>query len=204
MSFERTGQPDWDWWGNLFPDPQRLLRDVGVGDGTRVADVCCGDGYFTLAAAEQVGDEPVYATDIDPEMLGRLERLAAERGLTTVEPIEGDARNLPELLPENVDVVLLANVLHGVPEPAALADAVRDVLASDGRFVVINWHDLPREETTVPRGDDDAPEPRGPPTELRLSSEQAEAVVDEAGFDLKSLADVPPYEYHYVSVFEEG
>ena len=201
MSFENTGQPDWEWWANLWPEPKSLLREIGIEEGTRVADVCCGDGYFTLAAAELVGDEPVYAIDLDAGLLERLERRADERGVRAIETIRGDARHLPELLPHEVDLVLLANVLHGVPDPVSLAEAVREVLASGGRFVVVNWHDRPREETTVPRGDGD-PEPRGPPTELRLSPDETEETVGEAGFELESVADIPPYGYHYVAVFE--
>ena len=48
--------PDREWWQALWPDPGRVLEDVGVGDGMRVVDLCCGDGYFTVPMAQLVGD----------------------------------------------------------------------------------------------------------------------------------------------------
>jgi hypothetical protein len=56
--------------------------------------------------------------------------------------------------------------LHSVPDRPRLAGAVRDVLRPNGRFAIVNWHQRPREQTTV------LGEQRGPKTELRLSPVQ--------------------------------
>ena len=37
--FQNTGQPDWDWWGKLWPTPGATLRDLGIGAGQSVAEV---------------------------------------------------------------------------------------------------------------------------------------------------------------------
>lgn len=193
--FQNTRQPDWDWWGTLWPTPGATLRDLGVEPGATVAEVPCGNGYFALPAARITEPEPVYALDLDESLLDELERLADRQGIENVVPIHGDARELADLLPEPVDLVLIANTFHGIEDTGAFVRQAHESLRPGGRFVVVNWHDLPREETVV------AGEERGPPTELRLPPEETErAVTGAADFTLAEEIDLPPY--HYALVFE--
>lgn len=187
--FQNTAQPDRDWWAALWPDPEGTLRDLGI-DGGTLADIACGDGHFTLPAASIV--DHVYAVDIDPELLDRLESAAAEADVDNIETVEGDARELPSLLPERVETALIANTFHGVDERTAFADGVRRTLTGDGRFVVINWHDRPSEETTV------LGEPRGPPETLRMPPTETIDAVEPAGFEAVDTVELEPYHYGVV------
>ncbi|MBN6743241.1 hypothetical protein JKG47_22800, partial [Acidithiobacillus sp. MC6.1] len=45
--FPATVMPDPDWWHALWPDPEGVLRALGIGPGLGVVDLCCGDGHFT-------------------------------------------------------------------------------------------------------------------------------------------------------------
>ncbi len=193
--FQNTGQPDWDWWSRIWPTPGETLRELGLATGDRVAEIGCGNGYFALPAARIVDPARVYAVDLDESLLAELDDLAAEHGLDTVVPIHGDARDLAEHLPEPVDFALLANAFHGIDDRAEFVDGVASALAADGRFVVVNWRDRPREETTI------AGEPRGPPTDLRLSPDETERAVEDASdLTLVDAVDLPPF--HYGLVFE--
>lgn len=193
--FQNTGLPDWDWWGKLWPTPGETLRKLGIESGNTVAEVGCGNGYFALPAARVIEPEPVYAVELDEEFLDELTHLADQQRIENIEPICGDARSLAGLLPEAVDVVLMANAFHGVDDTAGLVQQVFDSLRPGGRFVVVNWCDQPRETTTI--GGD----PRGPPTDLRLTPEETETAILDAGeFALKRHVDLPPY--HYALVFE--
>ena len=105
---------------------------------------------LTLPAADLT--EYVYAVDLDAELLGRLEGRLEKRDVGDVgdvETIEGDARELPSLLPERVDTVLLANTFHGVDNRTGFAASVHGALETDGRFVVVNWQGRPPEKTTA-------------------------------------------------------
>jgi SAM-dependent methyltransferase len=190
--FQNTGLPDREWWESLWPNPAATLDAVGIGECDSLVDVGCGDGYFTVPAARMV-DGPTYAVDLDADCLARTGRAASEAGLE-VETLQGDASDLSALLPAPVSCALIANTFHGVPDKTAFSETVRESLVPGGRFVVINWHDTDRDETTV-EGD-----PRGPPTDLRLSPAETRTAVVRAGFDHVETVELPPY--HYGAVFE--
>ena len=193
--FQNTGQPDWDWWGRVWPTPGATLRRLGLAAGDHVVEIGSGNGYFALPAARVAGPATVYAVDVDAGLLGELDALATTQEVDNVTAVEGDARALPELLPEPVDFALFANAFHGVTDRAAFVESVAAVLADDGRFAVVNWRNRPREETTVDG------EPRGPPTDLRLSPAETRRAVEGSGaFRLAAEVDLPPY--HYGLVFE--
>lgn len=193
--FQNTRQPDWDWWGKLWPTPSETLRQLDVGTADTLVDIGSGNGYFTLPAARIVDPGRVYALDLDSSVLAEVEQIASQQEITNITPVHGDARSLADQLSEAVDVALLANTFHGVDDPSSFLDEVAAVLAADGRFVVVNWRDLPRETTTV------GGEPRGPPATLRLSpAETTQLVQDAVDVTLAAQRDIPPY--HYGLVFE--
>jgi predicted methyltransferase len=186
--FPATAMPDRDWWAALWPDPTGTLHWLGIRPGMTVVDLCCGDGYFTAPLAKIV-DGRVYALDIDQQMLDRARIEVAQQGAFVAEWICADARYVAMLILERVDYVLMANTFHGVPDQTGLAHAVAKVLKLGGEFAVVNWHPLPRDQTTV------LGKPRGPRTEMRMPPERVRAVVEPAGFQFVHVVELPPYHY---------
>ena len=190
--FEGTGMPDPGWWEALWPDPAKVLRDVGVTPGMDVVDLCSGDGWFTFPLSKIA--RSVIAIDIDATLLEAAKVRIAERGgAANCTFIEADAYNIGQAVPQPVDHVFLANAFHGVPVRPRLARAVGTALRPGGLFAVVSWHRRPREETTV------LGEPRGPRTELRMSPEQTAADAEAGGLGLIRVVEIPPY--HYGAVF---
>ncbi|MFB6091464.1 MAG: class I SAM-dependent methyltransferase [Haloquadratum sp.] len=195
--FQNTGQPDWDWWGRLWPTPGETLRRLGIRSGDALAEVPSGNGYFALPAARIADPATVYALDLDEGRLDELARLAAQQEIDNVETIRGDVRELSALLPEPVDVVLVANTFHGVDDTTGFVSEIHASLREGGRFIVVNWHDRPRDVTLI------GGEPKGPPTDLRMSPEETErAVLAAADFEVADRIELPPY--HYALVFERA
>ncbi len=196
--FPATAMPDADWWSALWPDPEQVLRRLGVDFGATVLDLCCGSGHFTTALAHIVGnDSRVVALDLDAELLREAAARAHKAGVppTAIQWIKCDACVLGDALSEPPEYVLLANTFHGVPDKAKMAREVFSVLPHGGQMAIINWQPRSREETTV------LGTPRGPKTELRMSPE---AVIDQvlpAGFAFHGLVELPPY--HYGIVFDK-
>jgi SAM-dependent methyltransferase len=184
--YPATSMPDPDWWQALWPAPADVLAAVGIAGGTeRVVDLCCGDGLFTLPLAERA--KHLVAIDLDPEMIERARARLA--GAANCDFRVGDAYDIAALAGAPADVVLIANTFHGVPDKDRLARAVARALRPGGRFIVVNWHRRPREETMV------LGQPRGPRTEMRMEPDEVAAIVEPAGFELSRVVELPPYHY---------
>jgi SAM-dependent methyltransferase len=192
--FEGAEMPTAGWWEALWPNPAGVLASVGVKPNMDVMDLCSGDGWFTLQIAKLA--RHVVAIDIDASLLEVARHRLRESGVTNCNFVAGNAYELTRLWRRPVDFVFLANAFHGVPDRERLARSVHDALALSGLFAVVNWHQRPREKTTI------LGEPRGPKTELRMSPEQTIQVVEGGGFKLARVIEVPPY--HYGAVFEHS
>lgn len=189
--FPATMMPDQDWWHALWPDPDCFVKTLGISQGMMVIDLGCGNGYFTSAIARRVGSGRVIGLDLDPVMLEQAQ--VACEGMDNCDWLLGDAMELSHLLGASADYVLIANTFHGAPDKTVLASEVAATLKPGGRFAIVNWYPLPREETTV------LGQARGPKTEMRMSPEQTRTVVEPAGFTLETLVELPPY--HYGAIF---
>jgi SAM-dependent methyltransferase len=189
--FEGTEMPAAGWWEALWPDPADVITRIGVKPGIDVIDLCSGDGWFTLQIAKIA--RQVAAIDIDPDLLDIARKRLAEAGVSNCNFVLGDAYNIAELWPEPVDLVFMANAFHGVPDRRRLARSVHASLKSGGRFVVVNWHPWPREQTVV------LGEPRGPKTELRIGPEAVREEVAPSGLKPLDVLEIPPY--HYAMIF---
>ena len=184
--------PTAGWWETLWPKPARVLEGVGLKPGVDAVDLCCGDGWFTSEMAKVA--HRVLAIDIDRNMLDLARDRLIKAGATNCELVEGDAYELTTLAGRLVDFVLMANAFHGVPDQPRLAQIVHKTLKSGGRFAVVNWHQRPREETTI------LGEPRGPKTDLRMSPGQTIKSVEVGSLKFAELVELPPY--HYAVIFE--
>lgn len=124
-----------------------LLKLLDVSPGAVVADIGCGNGFYSLRLAEQVGEEGrVLAVDIQPEMLRLLEARAEEAKIDNIKPILG-ALDDPKLPEEGVDLALLVDVYHEFTHPEQMLAGLRKSLAPDGRIVLVEFRE---EDPDVP------------------------------------------------------
>lgn len=196
--FAATSMPDGDWWQALWPDPEGVLRRIGVDFGDSVLDLCCGDGHFTVALCNIVGRSGrVMAMDIDPHMLNLAKARARSAGIgeNAIDWLEQDARAIAGRLARVPNFVLIANTFHGAENKQELLREIYSALMPGGKFAVINWHHRPRNETTV------LGQPRGPETANRMSPDQVIDLATDVGFRLHGVVELPPY--HYAVVFDK-
>ena len=65
---------------------------LGIADGSKVADIGPGAGWFTIQLARRVGPNGhVYAEDVQRQMLEAIRRRVSREGLQNVEPRLGTA-----------------------------------------------------------------------------------------------------------------
>ena len=105
---------------NEWQQPDRVINDLGIKPGARVADIGCGEGYFALRLAKSVGEQGlVFGVDIDSPALDVLKKRAEREHLTNVVVVVSEPTDT-KLQPECVDMLLVCDVLHEVPEAQRL------------------------------------------------------------------------------------
>ncbi|MCK5410871.1 MAG: methyltransferase domain-containing protein [Gemmatimonadetes bacterium] len=115
-----------------------VITALSIGEGSRVADVGAGGGYFTERLARDVGTGGrVFAVEISEPALARLARLAESQGLDNVEVIRGqiDGPGLPD---RSLDAVLVVNAYHEMTEHAAMLAGLYRALRPGGRLVILD------------------------------------------------------------------
>jgi SAM-dependent methyltransferase len=162
-------------------DCRMLLEALAIQPGQTVCDLGCGNGFYTLELARQVGPRgTVYAVDIQPEMLRMLAEQAAAANLHTIRPVLGTAIN-PRLPAGEIDVVLCVDVYHEFSHPEAMLARLRESLADGGRLVLAEF-----------RGED----PAVPIKPLhKMTKAQIRAELEPAGFELAWEFDRLPWQH---------
>jgi ubiquinone/menaquinone biosynthesis C-methylase UbiE len=114
----------------------RVMDTLGIVRGKSVADIGAGSGFFTVLAAQRVGDKGmVYAEDINPVAIQYIDARLKKEDLHNVKTVLGKADN--PLLPAPVDAVLLLKTYHEIAQPVALFRNLRPSLAKDAKLGVI-------------------------------------------------------------------
>jgi len=169
--------PDRDAWQR----PEQIMDHLGIGEGSIVADLGAGGGWFTTRLAHRVGPNGrVYAQDIQPEMIGAIERRVEREGLKgRVETVRGTS--LDPNLPKPVDVVLMVDTYYELDDPQTLLRNVRRSLKPGGRVGIVEF-------TKKGHGP-------GRPMEERVDPERVIRDAEAAGLRLASRGDFLRYQY---------
>jgi SAM-dependent methyltransferase len=155
---------------DAYQQPDRVMEVLAFRQGERVADIGAGSGYFTRRISRAVGPSGVvWAVDIRPEILAVLEERARRDGLTNIRLQQVEPED-PQLPAGRVDTVLMVDTLHYVKDRGAYAKKLRAALAPGGRVVIIDF---------VPKSPEERP--WGPPPEQKMSREDVDAAMAEAG-----------------------
>jgi ubiquinone/menaquinone biosynthesis C-methylase UbiE len=123
-----------------FVSPRRqVLEEAGLKPGDRVLDYGCGPGGYIADVAKMAGRSgKIYALDVHPLAIRRVQSIAKRRGLANVETINSDCRTgLPD---ECLDVVLLYDVFHMLDKPRAVLAELYRVLKANGLISFSDHH----------------------------------------------------------------
>ncbi|HEY2976019.1 MAG TPA: class I SAM-dependent methyltransferase [Pyrinomonadaceae bacterium] len=131
---------------SIFEDPKRdeklqvnrVMDVLGIKEGTSVADIGAGSGWFTVRAAQRVGaNATVYAVDINREYLKYIDERAVRERLPNIKTILGNEDD-PLLPKESVDAVLLLKTYHEVAQPIRLLKRTREAMRSGALLGIID------------------------------------------------------------------
>jgi len=132
---------------DLFLPRKNILKEAGIESGFRILDYGCGTGSYITATAELVGESgKIYALDIHPLALQRVQNIASKNQLTNVETICSDCETgLPD---GSVDVVLLYDTFHTLSDPNRILEELHRVLKPNG-LLSFSDHHMKESETIV-------------------------------------------------------
>ena len=101
---------------DLLQPPKNKLNEVGIKTGFHILDYGCGPGSYSIAAAQLVGNSgKVYALDIHPLGIERVQDIASKKGIRNIETICSDCAT--GLEDGSIDVALLYDTFHNLTDP---------------------------------------------------------------------------------------
>jgi predicted methyltransferase len=167
---------------SAWQKPEQIMDALNIADGSRVADIGAGSGWFTIRLARRVGPKGVvYAQDVQRQMLEATRRRVQREGLANVETRLGTGTS-PNLPAAALDAVLVVDTYPEVDDRVVFLRNLAAALKPAGRLGIVNYK----------------PGLGGPgPDEGRVESASVEADAGAAGLRVIARLDLP---YQYVLV----
>ncbi len=176
---DETARREWQ-------NPEAILQSSGLKSGHILADIGCGNGFFTIPAARIVGPKgKVYGVDVSAEAIDDLRRQAVEEGLTNLDLIVAKAEETV-ICSGCLDIAFFGIVLHDFQNPAKVLKNARKMLKPGGKLVKLDWKKIAM--------------PFGPPLSIRFDEATAVGLIEPAGFKVETIDRTG--KYHYVIIAE--
>jgi SAM-dependent methyltransferase len=147
--------------------PDRVIAALKLAEDASVADIGAGTGYFSVRLAKVVPRGTVYAVDIESKMLEHIRKRAAGSALTNLMTVQADS--VSPNLPKAVDLALVVDTYHHIPNRVDYFKRLATGLTPGGRLAIIDFRK-------------DAPD--GPPPEFRFEAAQIVEEMTKAGYRL--------------------
>jgi SAM-dependent methyltransferase len=176
-------------WAKVFDDPERdawqkpaeVIAALKLAPDATVADIGSGTGYFAVRLARAAPKGKVYGVDAEPDMVRYLGERAKREGLTNLVPVT--ARPREPGLPVAVDVAMLVDTYHHVPERERYFRELRKSLKPGGRLAIIDFT---------------LDSPVGPPRRARIPEGDVKRELSRAGYTLVEEHRFLPNQYFLV------
>lgn len=171
--------PDRDAWQR----PEQVMDKLLIAEGSAVADLGAGGGWFTMRLAARVGPNGiVYAQDVQPQMIEAITKRIARAQLRNVKTVLGTQSD--PRLPARIDAALIVDAYHEMEQPVAVLGGVVRALKPEGRIGILEF-----------KKDGWGP---GPPMDERMDPERIVRDAEAAGLRLLSREAFLRYQYMLV------
>jgi SAM-dependent methyltransferase len=166
---------------DVWQMPSRVIETLALPAGASVADIGAGTGYFSVRLAKAIPGGTVYAVDVEPLMLEHIRKRALGDGLKNVVTLQASGTS-PNLT-KPVDLVLVVDTYHHLPNRPTYFGELQKSLAAGGRVAIIDF----RKDS-----------PDGPPPEFRFEADQIVAEMKQASYRLEARHDFLPRQHFLV------
>jgi SAM-dependent methyltransferase len=176
-------------WAQVFDDPERdawqkpheVLQALKLAPDAWVADIGSGTGYFAVRFAHRVPKGRVYGVDAEPDMVRYLTERAKREGLGNLTAVAAKPSNPG--IPSAVDLVILVDTYHHVPDRERYFRNLRKSLKPGGRLAIIDFT---------------LDSPLGPPKRARIPPDAVKKELARAGYALAEEHTFLPHQYFLV------
>lgn len=176
-------------WSKLFDDPERdawqkpheVLQALKLAPDASVADIGSGTGYFAVRLAHVVPKGRVYGVDAEPDMVRYLAERAKREGLANLTAVA--AKPNDPGIPSAVDLVILVDTYHHVPDRERYFRNLQKSLKPGGRLAIIDFT---------------LDSPVGPPKRARIPADMVKKELARAGYALAEEHAFLPNQYFLV------
>lgn len=173
---------------HALEEPLKTLNFMGLKDGDIVADIGCGNGWYSLQVAERIAPHgAVFSVDVQQGMLDQLITRKDEAKIRNIYPILGEFED-PTLPPGKVDWILLVDAYHEFSNPQAMLAKMKESLAPGGRVMLLEYR-AEQDPATIP-----FPIPR----DHKMTIDEVMSEWVPAGFELVTLAEFLPAQHSFV------
>jgi ubiquinone/menaquinone biosynthesis C-methylase UbiE len=163
--------------------PEQIMDALHIADGSKVADIGAGAGWFTIRLARRVGPNGlVYAQDVQRQMLESIRRRVSREGLQNVETRLGSGSD-PNLPAGALDAVVVVDAYQEVEDRVTFLKNLARSLKPNGLIGVVNYK--------PGRGGP------GPPENVRVEKSAVQADARAAGLRVVG-EETLPYQYTLV------
>ena len=172
-----------------FSDPETNIQQFMLGEGMRVADLGCGTGAYTLAAAKAVkASGRVYAVEVQQDLLTRLQNTATLEGLNNIEYLWGDVETEggTKIQPHTLDAVIGANLLFQLEDKPGFVKEIKRILKPGGKVLIVDWQE--------------SFGGMGPQPDMVVNNMKARELFEQGGFGF--VQDITAGEHHYGMVLK--
>ena len=173
-----------------FLNPEKLLLEAGLKSGVVVADLGCGNGFFTLPAAGITGESgKVWAVDILEESLSKIMSLARMDRYKNIRTLRYDLESGAASSIENLscDFAIVGKVLPQLQHPQNFIREAYRLLKTGATVLLVEWK---KQKTQI-----------GPPYEARMSEDEVKELFTKQGFKL--VREMPADSYHYALLLQK-
>lgn len=161
---------------------ERVMDLLAIKEGSHVADIGAGSGWFSVRSAKRVGKTGmVYAVEINQAYVRHIKQRAKNEKLPNIRAILGKTDD-PLLATDSVDVVMLLKTYHEVAKPIPLLRKLREAMKPGARLGVIDR--------------------KGIGTDHGLNAEVVIKEAAQAGFALREQHDFVKGDVDYFLIFE--
>jgi ubiquinone/menaquinone biosynthesis C-methylase UbiE len=164
-------------------DVEKLFAELRLREGDIFLDVACGNGAYSMAASEYVGESGhIYAVDLWKEGIESLKQEIRTKQVANIDAHVADVSKRIPVEDHIIDVCLLATALHDLIQDGTdkgTLHEIKRVLNPQGTLAVVEFIKIDG--------------PPGPPIHIRLSSEELEKHLRPYSLDMIRKIDIGPF-----------